>query len=297
MFASVGKGYSAVLSKKLTYFLEGESLMKMKTKNLTVLGIATLILASTAASVSGVSVSFQEGIGGYAGTDDNQMLDPGTGFQNDNIGARNAIQLGNASSITTRRSILRFDVSSLAGLYSSIDSATITLRKANGPTGGGTDSADMYAMIDANAGWVEGVGNFAPAANDGSSSWVSSADPTAWVGGGGGGTLGALQTSLPGVSGNDPANTFYVFTLDTSLVDHWITTANAGVVIKEGAEIDGAGSGTDLQIEFYSAQFGALADAPVRPKLTINYTEIPEPTTVGLLGLASLLMVGCRRRS
>jgi hypothetical protein len=268
--------------------------MKMKTRNLTVLGIATLLLASTAASASAVSVSFQEGINGYAGTEDNQIMDPGTGFQNANIGARNTFQLGNASSITTRRGLLRFDVSSLAGLYNSIDSATITLRKANGPTGGGTDSADMYAIADNNADWVEGNSHFVDTV--GESSWNSKFHPTPWVGGGGGGTLGALQDSLPSVSGNDAANTFYVFTLDTSLVDHWITTANAGVVIKEGAEIDGAGSGTDLQIEFYSAQFGAIADAPVRPKLTINYTEIPEPATLGLLGLASLLMVGCRVR-
>jgi hypothetical protein len=270
--------------------------MNVRIKNLLVVGITLLMLVSAVPSSVAETVSFQEGISGYAGTDDNQLMDPGTGFQNDNMGARNATQLGNASSITTRRVILRFDVSSLAGLYNSIDSATITLRNANGPTGGGTDSADMYAISDSNAGWVEGVGNFTPAANDGSSSWVSSAHPTAWVGGGGGGTLGALQDSIPNVSGNDAPNTFYVFTLDPSLVDHWITTANAGVVIKEGNEIDGAGSGTDLQIEFYSAQFGAIADAPVRPKLEVTYTAIPEPATLSLLGLASLLMVGCRRK-
>ena len=48
-------------------------------------------------------VTFQEGgnnifVAGYAGTDDNQIMDPGTGFQDANIGGRNAIQIGNASS-------------------------------------------------------------------------------------------------------------------------------------------------------------------------------------------------------
>lgn len=259
-----------------------------------VAGAASLILAVTVQTASTATVSFQQGINGYAGTEDNQIMDPGTGFQNANIGGRNTFQLGNASSITTRRALLRFDVSSLAGLYNSIDSATITLKKSNGGSGG-TDSAKLYAIADNNADWVEGNSQFVDTA--GESSWISKRHgEAAWTGGGGGGALGALQDSLPGISTNDPLNTAYVFNLDTALVDQWITGINAGVVIKEGAEIDGAGSGTDLQIDFYSSEYGALADAPVRPKLTISYTEIPEPATLSLLGLASLLMVGCRRR-
>ena len=60
------------------------------------------------------------------------------------------------------------------------------------------------------------------------------------------------------------------------------------MVIKEVNEIDGAGSGTELQIGWYSSEFGALAEASVRPKLEITFTPIPEPSALVLMGLASL---------
>ena len=247
--------------------------------------------------VSANLVTFQEGgnnifVAGYAGTDDNQIMDPGTGFQDANIGGRNAIQVGNASSITTRRSILRFGgLGVMAGSYASIDAARIILTKVNGPTGGGTDGMEMYAISDNNADWVEGVSQFVVTA--GESSWNSKAHGTSlWIGGGGGGTLGALQDTLLGVSGNDAANTLYSFDLDPALVNQWITGVNAGVVIKELLEIDGAGSGTDLQIELGSAEFGGQGD---RPLLEITYTVIPEPATLGLFGLGGLVMLLSRR--
>ena len=265
------------------------------------LGFVSLALLAQPAPA--VVVDFQQGldnifVAGYAGTEDNQIMDPGTGFQDSNIGGRNTIQIGNASSITTRRSILRFTgLDVMAGSYSSIDAARIVLRKANAPAGIGTDGMEMYAISDINADWVEGNSQFVVTA--GESSWNSKAHPTPWIGGGGGGTLGSLQDTLPGVSGNDPVNTFYSFDLDPALVNQWITGVNAGVVIKELLEIDGAGSGTDLQIEMYSSEFGTIADAPVRPRLEITYTVIPEPASVGLLGLGGLALLirrGLRRR-
>jgi len=262
-----------------------------------VVGIGFVSLALLAQSVSADIVSFQQGLDnifvtGYAGTEDNQIMDPGTGFQDANIGGRNTIQIGNASPITTRRSIIRFGgLGVMAGNYASIDSARIVFRKANGPTGGGTDGIEMYAISDVNAGWVEGNSQFVVTA--GESSWNSTDHPNAWIGGGGGGTLGALQDTLLGVSGNDAANTFYSFDLDPALVNQWITGVNAGVVMKELLEIDGGGSGTDLQIEMYSSEFGAIADAPVRPRLEITYT-VPEPATLVLLSLGGLVMLGRR---
>ena len=266
--------------------------MKGYMYKLLIVSIVSLIVVSTSQTTSADTMSFQQGIAGYTGVDDNQLLDPGTGFQDANVGGRNTTQLGNASSITTRRVILRFndlDVLDIPGLV--VLSAQITLKKANGPTGGGTDSAEMYAISDSNADWVEGTSQFV--VTPGESSWNSKFHPTPWIGGGGGGTLGPLQDTIPNVSGNDPANTVYTFNLDPALVQQWITGVNAGVVIKEGLEIDGAGSGTDLQIEFYSAEFGGSGDAVVRPKLDIEY--IPEPATLSLLVIGGFAMLRRRR--
>ena len=249
--------------------------MNARIKLLIVVGIVSLIMvvATQKASAAATAV-FQDGLNGYAGTEDNQILDPGTGFQDDNVGGRNAMQLGNASPTTTRRSILRFDVSSLASLSTGVVSAKITLKKVNAAAGPGTDDAEMYAIADNNADWVEGNSQFAVTA--GESSWNSKQHGTStWIGGGGGGTLGALQDTIVGVSSNDLPNTLYTWDLDPALVDQWITGVNGGVLIKEANEFDGLGSGTELQIEFGSSEFGdPINDAPQHPKLEITFNPV-----------------------
>jgi hypothetical protein len=254
-----------------------------------------LSLALLAQSVPADVVSFQDGtdnifVTGYAGTEDNQMLGAVpccSGFEDSNMGSRNALQIGNASAGSTRRSIIRFTgLSVMSGAYASIDSARIVLWKVNGNTGGPTDGMQMYAIDNANADWVEGGGNFTPASDDGSSSWNSKAHPTAWVGGAGGGTLGALQDTLAGVSGSDAPNTLYSFDLDPALVDQWITGINAGVLVKDENDFDA----NHLQIEVGSAEFG---DSFARPRLEITYT-VPEPASLVLLSLGGLVMLGRR---
>ena len=258
--------------------------MNTRIKNLIAATAASLILVATTASALAATAIFQDGLNGYAGTEDNQILDPGTGFDDANVGGRNAIQLGNASAISTRRGLLRFDVTSLAGLFISIDSATITLKKVNGPTGGGTDDVEMWAIADNNADWVEGTSVFVE--TPGESSWNSKQHGTSlWIGdqpgdpftSGGGGLLGPLQDTEVGVSGNDAASTLYTWNLDAALVTQWVTGVNAGVLIKEANELDGFGSGTDLQIEFGSKEFGdPILDAAQHPKLEITFTPVSQ---------------------
>ena len=262
--------------------------MNAPIKNLMAAGTVSLItafviMAALAQCASAATAIFQDGLNGYAGTEDNQILDPGTGFDNANVGGRNTFQLGNASPISTRRLLLRFDVSSLAGKFTSIDSATITLKKANLPAGPGTDDAEMYAIADNNADWVEGTGVFV--VQNGSSSWNSKRHNEAgglWIGdqpgdpftSGGGGALGALQDTLVGVSSNDPVNTLYTWDLDPALVTQWVTGVNAGVLFKEAIELDDFGSGTELQLDFYSSEYGDfVADAPQHPKLEVQFTS------------------------
>ena len=241
-------------------------------------------------------VSFQQGannafVAGYAGTEDNQILgaDPCcTGFEDANVGGRNATQVGNASGASTRRTLIRFTgLEVMAGEFASIDAAMIVLRKANGATGGGTDDIEMVAIDDANADWVEGNGNYAPASVDGSSSWYSKAHPTAWVGGDGGGALGATQHTIFAVSANDAPNTNYEFDVDPTLVEQWINGGtNAGMLVKEVNEFDGVGSGTDLQIEWYSSEHGVAGDIPNRPRLEITYTAVVPADPANIVGLS-----------
>jgi hypothetical protein len=240
-------------------------------------------------------VSFQQGgnnifVAGYSGTDDAQILgaDPCcSGFEDANIGGKNATQIGNASGASTRRTLIRFTgLNVMAGQFSSIDSAKIVLRKANGPTGGGTDDIEMVAVDDMNADWVEGAQILFPASIDGSCSWNSKADPTAWVGGAGGGTIGATQDTIVAVSGNDAPNTNYEFDIDPALVEQWINGGtNGGMLIKEVNEFDGAGSGTDLQIEWYAAEFGTIGDVPNRPRLEITYSVAAPADPANIVGL------------
>jgi hypothetical protein len=248
-----------------------------------VTGTVSLIMVAMTQKASAVATAvFQDGLNGYAGTEDNQILDPGTGFDDANVGGRNAMQLGNASPNSTRRSILRFDVSSLASLSTGVVSAKITLKKVNAAAGPGTDDAEMYAIADNNADWVQGTSIFV--VTPGESSWNSKQHGTStWIGdqpgdpftSGGGGLLGPLQDTIVGVSSNDLPNTLYTWNLDPALVDQWITGINAGVLIKEKTELDGTGSGTELQIEFGSSEFGdPILDAPQHPKLEITFNPV-----------------------
>lgn len=245
---------------------------------------AVVIMGALVPCASAATAIFQNGLNDYAGTEDNQILDPGTGFDNANVGGRNTFQLGNGSPVSTRRLLLRFDVSSLAGKFTSIDSATITLKKANGPAGSGIDDAEMYAIADNNADWVEGNSMFV--VTNGQSSWNSkkhNVEGGLWIGdqpsdpftSGGGGALGALQDTLVGVSSNDPVNTLYTWDLDPALVTQWVNGINAGVLFKEAIENDGIGTGTELQLDFYSSEYGNFfADAPQHPKLEVHFTPL-----------------------
>src|SRR5207247_11093056 len=79
----------------------------------------------------------------YAGTDDAMVLTNGGGFFNsssENFGTRTDMAVGNAivaGQDAPRRTLLRFDVSSLAGNYSSIQSADLTLYVSGTPASSG----------------------------------------------------------------------------------------------------------------------------------------------------------------
>src|SRR3990170_4293137 len=78
------------ISEKNVIFYGGER-MNAPIKNLMAAGTVSLIMAfvimaALAQCASAATAIFQDGLDGYAGTEDNQILDPGTGFQDANVG-------------------------------------------------------------------------------------------------------------------------------------------------------------------------------------------------------------------
>jgi len=247
--------------------------MKMR-MNLLLGCIAFLVMVSGVQAQT--TITFQPGfdnafVTDYRGLEDNMMLDDWTGFGWANCGATNSNWIGNGSNSGARRSIQRWTGlevlnghAALAGL--TLTSATVTIVKANGVEySGNTDGISVYAISDANAGWVEGTGNYEHAALNGGASWegmeYTGGAFVPWVGGGGalgsgdsnmevgdlnasaprvgkfgGGFDGALQDTIT-ANPWDPTLTEYTYSLDTALVMQWISGGtNAGVILKQDNE-------------------------------------------------------------
>jgi hypothetical protein len=281
-----------------------------------------------AGNAAGAIVVFKNGFsnaftGTYSGTDDLMMMTNGGGYffsSTDNFGARGDMAVGNtgASAEHIRRDLVRFDVSSLAGQYTSINSATLRLYVTGYalPVGGGT--VNVFRMADANAGWVEGSGTSATGygpEDAGGSTWaykVQAAYPSEFAGTpwAGGGTTGS-PAGAAGVAGTDyfstPISSFtytpstagfvdFVFS-DPTLINTWVTGINAGLLLRQLSEA--AVPGGNL-INFHSSE-STTGVGPglttARPELIIDFTAVPEPgrALLSMLGLGALFLG--RRRS
>ena len=247
------------------------------------------------------TVIFQDGadnvfVTGYTGTHDNQILNYGT-WQTANVGARNTFQTGTGLPGGIRRPILRFTgLDVMGGAYTSIDSARIVLKKAASPDflNGPITDMDMHAITNANAGWIEGNGVFAPAAV-GESAWDfhdyvddGTGVNNGWAAGPGpfedgdmmGG--GAIPLDTVQAGAEQPLYTEYSFDIPVALVEQWITGGpNAGVIVKIRDEVN-----VGAAIQMHTSEFGDfVADAARHPLLEITYT--PSAPTF-LLGDANI---------
>lgn len=262
----------------------------MTAKPLTlVMCAATLLTPALAAPAAAETVVFQDGtsnalVAGYTGTEDTTLLDGSSTNRNANFGGFNALFIGNQ-----RRALLRFDLSSMAGEFESINSATLTLTASAALTGGAS-TYSLYSIVDANAGWQEGDGASTAAADAGESTWNNrNAPATAWAGGIGLDPVTdydavAVATITPGTVA---AGDTFDITLPTSLIAQWIDGTNAGLFLRADVE----SSGTPL-LQIRSAEGSTVGE---RPELTLEYT-VPEPGSMGLLGVAGAAVMLRRRR-
>jgi hypothetical protein len=182
--------------------------------------------------------------------------------------------------------LIRFDLASMAGHYSTINSAKLRLFTEGSPVG--ADTINVFQVADANADWIEGVGTSATgyggegAADGGAATWnfkVQAAYPDEfngqpWAGGAfnGAGVAGTdyLTPALASFSFDNtiPAGTAIDIDLPVALVQQWINGINAGVILR-GSE----GNGAVNRIFFFASEYPT--DPAKRPCLLIDYTPAP----------------------
>jgi hypothetical protein len=284
-----------------------------------VVGVVAFLtsLATVSSSASAAVATFKDNdpntFGGTTGTADKSIFrDLDADYSNviyDYIGAFG----GGTGAGQTRRTLLRFDVSSLAGQYTQINSITLNLYPDvydDGTVGTNTawsNTLEVYEIATANAGWNES-NKQGSSAGTGDSSWLFKSHPsTAWAGGTGAnaglsvaGTdynATPLATALFGagtvVNNNAvPLGGGLTFAGTpaqlTALINAWVNPAtNGGLFLKASNEA----TITDTIMRLNA---GEDADATLRPALVINYTPVPEPSALGVLAIAAAAML--RRR-
>lgn len=233
-----------------------------------------------------------------------------------NFGGADLLQTG-ASLDEPTRSIISFDLSGLPSL-AQMQVESMTLRLFHQAfQGASTKITEVYAIADANANWVEGTGGSSGTAQPGTSTWNSKQDGSAaWAGSAGLSTAGS-GLSTPGIDYDSTLLATRTFTtapgtgaeIDfdfitdvaamTALVNHWVDTANAGLLLFDPNE-------TTLPETFDRIQFHSreATNPLLHPVLLIELgpVPVPEPSSLGLVLLGAAFLArrprhaGCGRQ-
>jgi len=203
-----------------------------------------------------------------------------------NFGARADMNTGDRESVPVLENVLiRFDITSLAGQFQTINSATLRLRFSSAPTEPGFVDAFLLAPI--NGDWEEGPGVGSDISNSfpGTVTWnekirgtqgsglFPDGTGTEWAGGRtGAGTpdvdhvTPALATAtIAGTESVDQAVDFVVNNL--TVIEDWIAGTNPGLVLIS-RDIDSLG------LRWHSSEAASQA---MKPELIIDYSNIPAP--------------------
>jgi hypothetical protein len=259
----------------------------------------SVILALLAAHSHAAVVTFKEGAaspfggGVYHGTEDNTLILQG-GNTFDNWGGRQTLQIG-YSGADARKDLLRFNVSSLAGEYLSIESVQLRLYVNLAPALGEADLVNVFRVSTANGDWVEGTaGN---GGQTGSSCWGwKQYSSLSWAGSAGLGTAGIDYVTGVAAShtlgSTDVAGSALTFTFaDVSFLSGWIAGNNPGLVL--------AGTATAVKSiwpAFWSSEAASIGGAGFEPELIVTYTPTPEPAALSLLTLGAFSLLAASRR-
>jgi hypothetical protein len=221
----------------------------------------------------------------FTATGDNTILSGA--LANDNYGNFNPISSGTVGFLT-QRSILRFDVSALEGLYSGIDSLTLRLfyyddtKVVNFARVDVT--TDVHTITAANLAWIEGTS--VGAAQTGESTWNNLArNSTPWAGSGGLDTAGTdyastvLASHTLAVANRPAADSAIDFNFAgssaqlTALIDAWMVDnvdnarANPGLLLRDPSPTFAANIRNRLAV--HSTED---ANAALHPQLIVEYS-------------------------
>lgn len=235
--------------------------------------IASVAVVTTGSSMAGTTVSFSptraaSGVSWAAGY--SMPVNEGGTL---GIGA-----LDNGGSPFLTAALLGYDVSSLVGLYASIDSVTLTATVKDGYAGGGAGLVDLFRVGVPHAAWT----STATWADSGVGAWADGA------------TMGTVETgsalASTTVTRDSAIGTLYEWTITgaaaQALIDDWGTGTNAGLALAD----TGTGGGVD-----YRSNIGGIQGTVAQPTLAVTYTPVPEPAS-GVMALATCGLALLRRR-
>ena len=237
-----------------------------------ILLFALLLLPSL--SPAQTTVTFQNAPNGFGYTG-GQDTDLSAKTPTLNLSTASGVGIGRFTNFVFRP-LFRYDLSSIAGAYSSITQIQFTLTTVQPPAGANTL---LLHEVDAlNSNWIET-----------SATWNTKDGTNPWDGGVGLGTSG--YGSILDSESYTSSTTSITFTITgpaaTSLVNDFTSASNPGFVITSLNEATGNDN-------FYF-ETGTLDSGVDKPKLSITYVPTPEPSTAGLLA-GGLAAVGLRRK-
>jgi hypothetical protein len=257
--------------------------------------IAAMLLAVSASAVQATTITFQQGVGGYTGQLDVQVRNDAANLNQSSNSSTNVTGWTGGATPVTLRTLQTWDLS-LIPVGATITSATLTMGNRS-DTGASVD--DTNTAIDALDPLVDLRTISAPITEPPVISTSTTAGSNWNNTFGGGVTLGGSVLSSARF---DPE----VLTL----INYNTFASSPAFVAAVQAAVDGSNllnlalllaneSGSSRVAIQFSANIGNLNGSnptvPDRPLLTIEYTEVPEPASLGLVGLCAVVMVGCRR--
>jgi len=245
------------------------------------LALIGLVAGGTAEAVP---ITLQQGVDGYTGVSSARMRDNGLTVTGDA-----AMYVGDAGNDADNRFLLRFDLSSLSGLFAQGD-GTLTLKVTQIDGNLNSDEFfDAYTVDPSNTGWARTTSSWNYIHTASTTPWEdSSGSPLPIATGdvdepvlGGLGIPGEGYAAAPIDTINQASyaiNSTVSIAIPEQVLQDWMDGTNAGLFFRE----------RDERREFSGrVRFGS-------PALTLDV--VPEPATLGLLALGGLALLRRRRR-